>query len=418
MNVNIYGHPYHSLDYHFYTKEELVILFMKYTIQTVLNYVDGSFAIQILKDNEEIWITDYYGLYPVFYNPIEKKVCVNFTKDMNLEIEYKYIDLCKKNIDKQFKSNYPTQSIDDSLFIIFDYFFQKNKISICNKYNITPWKNWFVLPPSCICIIRNNELIIKKYDIDSDFYITSPEIIFIESIKKVIKNHICLLSLSAGYDSRAIYSVVDNCDVFTRDIEYEYVNKWAKTINIQMDEIFFEKNKTDFIHQLNGMCDVCAIKNFFMSFKLYYNYDLLLYGVGANQWLSGYTGILWQLRYATGLGHFYKLESNKIKTFSPFLQKRLIVAYKKNYQTKQNGFEKNHFCRNIIEQQKRYDLLKINFVRIYMRKYSNKKSYLSTKTWGYSYNTKYNYLSEYYKLYNLDIEEKEYEYRILRTSIS
>jgi len=396
MNIEFYGHPYHSLDYHFYTKEELVTLFSTYTLENAINYIDGLFAINIIYDDNEIWINDYYGFFPIFYNIVEKKVCIDFTKDMSLDVEPKYIDLCKKNIDIDLTSNFPIPRNQHIFFQNFILLFKNEKFNI-NRYRITPWKNWYVLPSGSICKITKDLLYYYNYTIDTDFYPDDSINIFVKSIQTVAKNKKCLLSLSAGRDSRNVLSVLQHSEyqclhTYTRGQQQEFVKLWkSDNINITYNESDFLSMYPNIITSLNGMSNIYKLKDYYISLQLYKNYDIVFSGLG-DSWFTSYPVLLYTIRSETGVGHYFKYIANHINCFfAPFNQKRMIsnLHIKKHYGP--NTYDRNSLYYNILKKFNDKDLIELPFFNQYFQQYK-KNNFLYNDI-----NMKYKYVMDYIK---------------------
>lgn len=327
MNIVIYGHPYHSLDYYFYEENSLIELFKSKPLEEALNYIDGVFALCIKEDNKETWITDFYGLYPIFYNAKEKKVCVNFNNDKTQEVNSKYLSLCEKNLDTRYHSAAYKRPYSLEILDLL-HFMRHNEL-----YYSTPWVNWQVLTPATILVIENGKCDNKKYNIDSNFEIDEPEFIFINSIEKTCQNRKSLIPLSAGYDSRAMYSVLtkysENVSRYTYGKEKEFVDAFCHTDSVMPEfDYNYEKILNNNICVMNGMGDMYyKCHNLFIQ-PSFYDYDILYTGDGANEFLSRPYHNIYSFVYATGDGHHYKTQTNKIKTMPPNCQKRLIASKK------------------------------------------------------------------------------------------
>jgi len=413
MNIKIYGHPYHSLDYYFYTEEELILLFTKYTIQNALDYIDGSFAINIIYDDKEIWITDYYGIYPIFYNPIEKKVYVNFTKDMYLEVEPKYIDLCKKNIDEgDHMSNLPIDKYRCLEIYDMVLLFQKQSwIQKFNRYLLTVWKNWFILPPGSICIIDKHNMYIEKYQHNLDFYTDriEPDDIFITTIKNTCMYNKVLCPLTAGWDTRGILSVITKyAKTYDRYTFFGYEEEIACLFNLpNVVKNYigpYEKILNEHITDMNGMAFLCYEPHHFEQQHIFSNYDIVYSGTYANEFLGCLPFLMWQYKYGTGLGHYFKTETRYTKFMPPYLQKRLLSIFEKRKWKNVHIYESDKYKNLMLEKvmKKTNDsFLKIPFDMPYTPLQNKRKNrdlvpWLSTAKYP-GFNLKMYYVKKYIK---------------------
>lgn len=405
MILTIYGYPYHSTEYYFYDNASLLQLFKTYNvldnvdnIKKALNYIDGVFAVQIRYDDNEIWISDYYGLFPLFYNPTEQKVIINFMQDMNVEKNKNYIDMCDKNIDNKYHSNIPIKNKDAIVEMSIP-----NMISIKNKiqkYLITPFKDWYILSPATIIYLKTKEK--YMYTIDKGFYPEDIETIFINTIAKLSKNKSILIPLSAGYDSRCIFSVatkyVSSFYRYTYGVEKEFVDSHFKYDNVITDYTY---NEQEIINQnilrMNGMSDIYYKTHNFHIQQYFKNFDILFTGDGANEHLKQYKN-LFKYFYATGDGHHYKTQAEKIITVPPYSQKR-IISNKKYYTTQ---LDRQEFSKNIINLTNK-DLLQIPFYSGNVLTKNKASNYGHT----FSFNTKLEYIHTYYKKYYREVDNYE-----------
>jgi len=387
MKINIYGKPYHTFEYYPHTEYTILDIYQQYLFPSFIDYIDGQFAIQILQDDKEIWITDYYGLYPIFYNDIEKKVCINFIQNMDLEVESKYIDLCKKNLDRDYYSSLPVH------FLNFDDFCFYNKNMLDKKYFLTPWKNWFVLPPRSICIIHNNKITIESYLFKKETTNSTHDILVNSIIKTSKQKDNILLALSAGYDTRTLFSILQKYNIcfdrYTYGIEDEYVTKNLHTYNSipSFNMCNISNIVNDNISIMNGMGDLYVhVHEIFYEIFLK-KYDFVYTGDGGNYFL-GYENInIPTIQYAIGNGHYYKHLSNNINLFLPYAQKQII--HNKEQKTKQNRIK---ILLDIIKQNNE-ELLNVPCYTKYL--YQNNQ--VSNFPFLFYYNTKYNYIKKYIK---------------------
>ena len=190
IDIEIFGHPYHSYNYTFWNCSDLIILFNTYcdNYDSALHYIDGIFALRLIHDNDvEQWITDPFGEYPIFINNIDGKILANFNNNDVYIPNSSYMLLADRNYDKSYHSN--KMSTDGAIPFI------------------TPWKNWKVSTPSTIYTINNSKISAVKYQLieyPDDSYID----VFSNCIRALSKSRKVLIPLSAGYDSRGIYSVI------------------------------------------------------------------------------------------------------------------------------------------------------------------------------------------------------------------
>jgi len=364
MNVTIYGCPYHSLDYHFYTEEELVLLFTKYeNMNEALNYIDGGFAIKIQKNTEEIWITDYYNFYPIFYNPIEKKVCVNFVKEMDLEINENFLLYNKIDDDDNEHVNTYINIVHKKYL---EYMLDKNisdkdykkptvvniiKNGVKEKNIVTPWKNWFVVPCGSICKI-SNDITITKYNIDVDFHIDDDPrniiLTLIESIKQ--KNINILTALTNKQHTIYLFDILK--EKIPIDKIYLYDRNRIKNTtknNSLLKNIYINTNFIDDDYDFNKILDYCFMDDILTQYNgmidlLYYIKPLYFFKYNNNlsnfvflkSFLGSHCVVLNELlsddrtQYNFIQGHIFKMETQHIPIISIYNQKRLYASLLQN----------------------------------------------------------------------------------------
>lgn len=376
IDIEIFGHPYHSYNYTFWNNSDLIILFNTYcdNYDSALHYIDGIFALHLTHDNGvEQWITDPFGEYPIFINNIDGKILPNFNNNDTYIPNSSYILLADRNYDKSYHSN--RMNADGAIPFI------------------TPWKNWKVSTPSTIYTINNSKISTVKYQLieyPDDSYIDA----FSNCIRGLSKSRKVLIPLSAGYDSRGIYSVItgdNSIDYYryTYGAEKEYIDSLELDSNCMPDfDGDYEKQIKNHILDMNGMGDIYyKCHNFYIQ-QYWDNYDILFTGDGGNEFLSkpnfNHSAI-----YATGDGHHYKTQINKIKTVSPYCNKRFLYLANK---TGRSRYEIIHsiICANNDK------LLDFEF-------YSGDRltgNKLSNFGHSFNFNTKAKYLNLYYEAMN------------------
>jgi hypothetical protein len=377
MQINIYGYPYNLYEYYLYNSENIKnIIENNYkNIDNALNYIDGIFAINIIDDNIEYWITDPYGLYPIFINNIENKIVVNFNNSMELIPDKTYSFICHLNKDTSYHSN-----------AISEVMYKSCKGVPRNS----PWNNWCVSEPQTIYTIQNNKISQHIYSIENCIDEEDPADIFINTIKKFSNNRKVLIPLSAGYDSRGIYSVLTKVSTdyhrYTYGIEKDFVNSWNSNDNCLPEfDYNYEYQISKNLNRMNGMADMYyKCHNFFIQ-PYWTNYDIMLTGDGSNEFINRKSDGR-KFLYATGIGHHYKTQCDNIIQIAPYCQKRLINISKKR------NIARIDLITNIINKTNN-DLMKIPF---YTGLTLTKDTHSNFK-YKFNFNTKETYLNRYIK---------------------
>jgi len=405
INLKVFGHPYNSFDYVFINDDEVFnILFRKddnLDNYNSIDLIDGIFSIVYENENYLIIISDPYGLYPLFYNKKEMKVVDNFTdcNDCSYEKNNTYINLVKSNLDKSYHSTLDSNiTKENSKKIII-------KEIISKKCFVTPFKDWEVVQPGCIIKINkktNNEKIYYYNIVNIDKkYLESPEKIIEDCILKLSTNKKVLVPLSAGYDSRTVFSVLynnRNVSRYTYGKEKEFIDSNFIGIDNCIKNHFNDFDNYDsyvrkYCLEMNGMADAYyKIHNFYIQ-NNYLNYDIMFTGDGNNEFVGNHKNTLYMFysaRYATGDGHHYKTQARKIKTVSPYCQKRLLTAVK----GKNSDSLRKEICLNLIN---KYNKQFANIPFYSGNEYTNNKN--SNFGHDFLFNTKERYLEIYYEVF-------------------
>lgn len=401
--IKIYGNPYHSLEYYFLNENDIYNIIFKNNEDlkdiTKIDYIDGIFSIVFENEKFIYIISDPYGLYPIFYNENEMLFTDNFDYYKN-KIEFEknndYIDLATKNYDISYHSNL---NINNSLNMV--------KQILKETCLITPFKNWKITKPGTITILNKTEKT-KKTILYNIFNITldliEPEQIIEKCILELSKNKKVLLPLSAGYDSRTILSVLlnnRNFDRYTYGKEKEYVDTIFDKIGLKnvLPNNFSDYNNIDqyvtkYCLEMNGLGDLYYKVHNMVIQDIFYNYDVLFTGDGSNEFIGNNKDnfyLFYSFRYTTGDGHHYKTQSRKIKSVSPYCQKRLFSVLKN---TKKSDSLRRKICENIIRKNNK-QLLDFD---IYSGDSYTQNKY-SNFGFIFDYNTKLKYLNIFYEVF-------------------
>lgn len=351
--LKIYGTVYHSLNYDILNSESLFDLIFKNNENlsdiSKLDYIDGIYSILYENEDNKIIITGAHGLYPLFYNVNTLEVINNFNKDSNFQPNHDYINLAEKNFDKSYHS-----LLSNNLQIDI-----KNIIS--RKIFISPFKYWNVTPPASIIFLnkKNKNIKIIYYNVYSELEPQQPEYLIENCLLKLSKDKKVLIPLSAGYDSRAIFSVlVNNADVS----RYTYGSESYFIDNIIGNDLNFSNCISDHLNDynnydyyvrkycltMNGMGDLYyKVHNLYIQ-KYFKEYDILFTGDGSNEFIENHKKVpyyIYTSQYATGDGHHYKTQCNVITSLSPYCQKRLLYSVK----NKNSRKLRIDICKNLIE---------------------------------------------------------------------
>ena len=376
--VEVFGYPIHTLKRVLLTAEEIESIFMHLSnVQLITNYIDGIYVIHYHSNDADIWITDAFGEYPIFVNYKQSVITTDFKDIYDKNVLYE--KLAKINYDKGYHSNRQSEEIENIL-------------------PITPFRDWYIAKPCHIYVISNG--VIKKYpynfefstngigfkNIDLDFVN-----VFSETIINISKNSKVLIPLSAGYDSRAIYSVLYGNNVnynrYTYGNEKKYIDSWKLDNNVFPE---FDGNYKEYVDKhifdMNGMGDIYyKCHNFYLQDNYWNDYDLLFTGDGGNEFLSKKDNSF-AMVYATGDGHHYKTQCKKIKTISPYCS-RLFLSL-----VKETGLSRKEVITEVIKTNCK-KLLDYDF---YSGSEMTNNEY-SNFGHKFSFNTKYTYLKQYYK---------------------
>lgn len=368
LDVTIYGYPYHSYDYYFHNKDSISDLINTLDIEEALEYIDGVFCLCITLNDNVLWITDPYGLYPIFINEENNIISHNLNSPIiKNNVYYIYVD-------KYFNDSGYNSNLTNSGHVL----------------SITPWKKWQVCKPQHIYSIKDNKIVNYKYSMITKY--SNPAEIVIEMITKLSKNKKILVPLSAGYDSRAIYSVLskttNNYDRYTYGTEKKYVDSYLPVKdNIIQKDLYF--NSEDIINRnilrMNGMADIYyKLHNFKLQEEVFYDYDILFTGDIANEGIDKDLNV-YSMILSTGIGHHFKTQCEKIICAPPYAQKRLIFSVKKDNINRINLIE-------TIISKSNQELLKHKF-------YSGRTYTKTVSNFGYNYtfNTRKKYLERYYE---------------------
>ena len=371
-SVEIYGHPYAAETYNLLSTDDIADIFNSVrNIDLAIKYIDGIFAIHLVYHNgKNVWITDPFGEYPIFVNEKDANIVVNFKPGNKYDKNDVYYMLATKNSDKGYHSNIVAGSSHIPM--------------------VTPWRNWNVAEPCSIYTIKNREISHRKYQLyryeTKETYVD----IFASIIKNMAENRKVLLPLSAGYDSRGIYGVIKGSGIaysrYTYGNEKQFVNRMDNSESC-MPEFDGDYNSqvSKHILSMNGMGDIYfKCHNFYIQ-DYWKEYDILFTGDGGNEFLCK-DDMSHSYVYATGDGHHYKTQADRIITISPYCSKKLLNA------ANRQGLSRKEIITTIIRECCP-SLLGYEFYSgdsMTNNKYSN---------FGHSFqfNTKLKYLQQYYE---------------------
>lgn len=371
LAAEIYGHPYSTETYNLLNTNDIIDIFSSTkNIDLAIKNIDGIFVLHLIYHNgKDVWITDPFGEYPIFVNERDANIVVNFVLGDKYDKNDAYYMLATKNNDKSYHSNLITDASHMPM--------------------ITPWRNWNVAEPCSIYTIKNREISHRKYQLyryDTNETYTD---IFASIIKNTAKNKKVLLPLSAGYDSRGIYSIIKGNGIsynrYTYGNEKSFVDEIDNTKNcVPNFDGDYDNQISKHILSMNGMGDIYfKCHNFYIQ-DYWNDYGVLFTGDGGNEFLCK-DNMLHSYVYATGDGHHYKTQANRIVTISPYCGKKLL-----NIANRQ-GLSRKEIITSII---KEYcpSLLEYEFYSgdlMTNNKYSNFGH-------NFPFNTKLKYLQQYY----------------------
>lgn len=394
--IKIYGTAYHSLNYSLLNNDSLFDLVFKGNEDlsdiSRLDYVDGICSIVYESEDSRIVVSDPYGLYPLFYNINTHEVTDNFDKSLEYELNCKYIDLAEKNLDKSYHS-----LLTGNLQVDI-------KDIVTRKIFISPFKYWNVTPPASIIYLdkKSKSTKIVYYNIYSELEPQQPEYLIESCLLRLSENKKVLVPLSAGYDSRAIFSIlINNADVsrYTYGSESCFIDSTIGTnLNIEnciTDHFNGYDNYDYYVRKycltMSGMGDLYyKVHNLYIQ-DYFKHYDILFTGDGSNEFIENSRRMpyyIYTAQYATGDGHHYKTQCNNIISLSPYCQKRLLYTIK----NKSSRELRVSICKNLI--QKHYKkLLEYPFYS------GNEYTKNNNSNFGhkFDFNTKKKYLDIFYE---------------------
>lgn len=351
--IKIYGTVYHSLDYTILDNDSLFDLVFKGNKDlsdiSRLDYVDGIFSILYENEDYKIIVSDAYGLYPLFYNIDTLEITDNFNKNLDYQSNSKYINLAEKNLDKSYHS------------LLSGNIHTDIKDIITRRIFISPFKYWNIVPPASIAYLdkKNKNIKIVYYNIYSELEPQQPEYLIENCLLRLSRDKKVLVPLSAGYDSRAIFSVlINNTNVsrYTYGSESYFIdNIIGSDLDIKncIYDHFNDYDNYDYYVKkycltMNGMGDLYyKVHNLYIQ-KYFKEYDILFTGDGSNEFIENHKKVsyyIYTAQYATGDGHHYKTQCNVITSLSPYCQKRLLYSVK----NKNSRKLRIDICKNLIQ---------------------------------------------------------------------